>query len=104
MAIPYDDGSQMPMGQAAQPPLNTASVMPPMPPGPVQSPGVGAPPPAEAGMMGGAGGFPAPGAPNEPPYDVKLQADGSGVFVSKTDPPIVIGVVPPPKLPKALQP
>lgn len=49
-------------------------------------------------------GFPAPSASAEPPYDVELQADGSSIYYTKTEPRIVIGVNQPPKLPAALQP
>ena len=104
MASAYGDSPLMPMGQAAQAPLQTGELMQPPAADPTQSPGAGAPPPAAAGMMGGAGGMNPPGAPAEPPYDVKLQPDGSSIYVSKTQPPVVLAVNPPPKLPKALAP
>lgn len=101
MAIPMTP--EMPMGQAAQLPLDTSSILGALP---SKSPAAGAPPPAAAGMMGQAGAmsFPEPGAPAEPPFDVRLQPDGSSVYVTKTQPEIVIGINPAPKLPKALQP
>ena len=94
----------MPMGQSAQLPLDTSELMGHIP---TQSQAQTPPPPTAAGMMGdqgGAMGFPAPGAPAEPQFDVKLQPDGSSIYVTKTNPQIVIGVNRPPKLPKALQP
>lgn len=53
--------------------------------------------------MGAPMGFPAPDAPAQPPYDVELQPDGSAIFKSKTEPPVVIGIAKAPKLPPALQ-
>ena len=91
----------MPMGQAAMKPLNMGGLMGRMP---MTRPATTPPPAAAAGMMGGAMGLPSPSAPPEPPFEVKMQADGSSVYLTKTDPQIVIGINPPPKLPKALQP
>lgn len=90
----------MPMAQAAKLPLSATDLM-----GPIRAPAMGAPPPQAAGPGGGTpmGGFPSPDAPAEAPYDIVKQADGSAVWMSKTDPPFAIGVVPAPKLPPALQ-
>jgi hypothetical protein len=97
MAIPlFDYGSDMPMGQSAKPPMDAASVVAPVPAAPPQAAGVMQSP------QGGAMGFPAPSAPTEPPFVVELQPDGSSIYKSKTEPPIVLGVNKPPKLPKAL--
>lgn len=93
--------SQMPMGQAAMPALNTDSIMSALSSQPQQQsmPAGAAVPQQAAGLMG----MPSPDAPSEPPYDVKLQPDGSSIYFTKTDPPVVIGVNKPPKLPAALQ-
>lgn len=93
--------SQMPMGQAAMAPLQQDSIMGALSSQPETMPvPEGAPLPQQsAGLMG----MPSPDAPSEPPYDVKLQADGSSVYLTKTDPPVVIGINKPPKLPPALQ-
>lgn len=52
--------------------------------------------------------FPPPGAPSAPPYQIAMQPDGSGkYYVPSPDGnplnDVVIGVIPPPKLPKAFQ-
>lgn len=110
-----DDLSQtMPMGRAAALPLDSATLLGAIP---MKRPGMGAPPPAAAGLQGpppapagapqGPPGFPPPGAPNEPPYEVVLQPDGSSIYQLPSPapgmPPIVLGVNPAPKLPAALQ-
>lgn len=102
----------MPMGAAAQMPLSAADLM-----GPIRAPAPpsAALPPQAAGMMAGPGGTPLgtpspmsgqPGQPGSPSdkYDIQMQADGSGLWVSKTTPPVIIGVIPAPKLPQSLQP
>lgn len=87
----------MPMQAAAQLPLNTDDIIGAMPrQGTLQ----GNPPAASAGMVG----LPSPDAPSEPPFSVEMQPDGSSIYLTKTDPPIVIGVNKPPKLPPALNP
>jgi len=49
--------------------------------------------------------FPSPDAPATPPWNVELQGDGSSVYTipGPDGKPIVIGINPVPKLPKALQ-
>lgn len=96
----------MPMGQAARLPLDATDLIPPIK---APAPAGATPPPAAAGMAAGPGGtpigaFPPPGAPAEAPYTIVMQADGSAVWQSKTDPPITIGVVAAPKLPASMQP
>jgi len=108
----------MPMQVAAMQrmPLNSADLMPPLPQGP--GPAAGAPPPAPAGpppmemppQIGmppqGAGAPPAgpAGIPQYPlPLDVKLQADGSSIYLLKGS-DIVLSRNEPPPIPKALQP
>jgi hypothetical protein len=92
------------MATASKLPLNIAELAPNL-----RVPGVTPPPRQAAGMMAGPGGtplgtFPSPTAPAEPPYTVDMQADGSAIFKSRTEPPVVIGVAKAPKLPPALQP
>lgn len=94
----------MPMGQSAQLPITAADLLPP-----TASPAITPPPPQAQGMVAGPGGtplagFPSPDAPAEPPYLVELQADGSSVYKTKTNPSVVIGVNKAPKLPPAMQP
>lgn len=100
--------SMMPMGVSAQMPITAADMMPamrgPAPPG-------AAVPPQAAGMMAGPGGTPlSMGSSINPAnsaadmYDFQKQPDGSGLVVSKTNPPIIISVIPAPKLPQSLQP
>lgn len=96
----------MPMGAAAKLPLTAADLMPSMR---APAPAGAAPPPQSAGMIAGPGGtplggFPGPSAPAEPPYNITMQPDGSAIWTSKTDPPVVIGVIPAPKIPPSLQP
>lgn len=102
--------TQMPMGSAAKLPLTAADLIPAL-----KRPAAGAAPvpPAAAGLMAGPNGtpmgsqaspFPSPDAPPEAPYDVQKQPDGSAIWLSKTQPPVVIGVIPAPKLPVSLQP
>lgn len=94
----------MPMGMAAgKMPASAADILPPIAP----PPGVAMPAPAGPGgtvAPGMPAGMPPVGAPAEPPYTTQMQPDGSAIWLSKTDPPIVIGVIPAPKLPPALQP
>lgn len=90
--------AQMPMQAAAQLPLNTDEIIGAMPQRRSAAPD--AMPPAAQGLVG----LPQPGAPEEPPFDVQLQPDGSSIYLTKTDPPIVIGVNKPPKLPPGLAP
>lgn len=103
--LPNTTSPAMPMGSAVKLPLNTAELMPP-----ISAPGIGAPPPQAAGQIAGpsgtplGGSLPPPEAPKEPPYTVEMQPDGSAVWKSKTNPPVVIGVVPAPKIPASLQP
>lgn len=93
------------MGAAAKLPLSAADLMPAM-----TAPATGAPPQQAAGLMAGPGGtpmgsgMPAVDAPMEAPYDIEKQTDGSAIWYSQTEPRIVIGVVPAPKLPPSLQP
>lgn len=76
---------------------------------PQRAPAMTPPPRAAAGMMTGpagapAGAFPPPGSPSQPPWQVTMQPDGSSIYkVDTAGGPIVIGVNPAPKLPKALQ-
>lgn len=97
---------QMPMGSAARLPLTASDLMPAIR-GP--APAGATPPPQAAGLMAGPGGtplggFPSPSDPADAPYDIVKQPDGSAVWMSKTDPPFAIAVVPAPKLPVSLQP
>lgn len=96
--------SQMPMGQQALPALDASQILAGMP---TKATAQTAPPPASAGMMqapsGAPAGMPPQGSPSEPPYDVQLQPDGSSIYITKTQPPVVIGVNRPPKVPPALQ-
>lgn len=96
----------MPMASAAKLPLSAADLLPALS---APAPASATPPPQAAAMMAGPGGtplggFPSPDAPMDHPYDVTMQPDGSAIWMSKTDPPVVIGVVPAPKLPPSLQP
>lgn len=102
--LPTPNDPQMPMGSAARLPLTAADMMPP-----ISAPAGGPPPPQAAGAMAGPGGtplggFPDPNAPTEAPYNIEMQSDGSAIWKTKTDPSIVIGVVPAPKLPPSMQP
>lgn len=55
---------------------------------------------AQAPAMGGGGPMlPPAGAPTDLPYDVEIQPDGSSIYVSKTEPKIVLGINKAPKLP-----
>lgn len=102
------DDPSMPMARAAALPLDTSTLLGAIP---MKRPLTGAPPPAAAGLMqapqvpgappAGPIGFPPPGAPDEPPYTVVMQDDGSSIY--KTPSGIVIGVNKAPKLPPALQ-
>ncbi len=93
----------MPMGQSAMLPMETP---PPMAVTPTRGPAPeGAPAPAPS-----AGAMPPPAADagiSQPPYNVRLQPDGSSVYELPSPAPgmpaIVIGVNPAPHLPKSLQ-
>jgi len=93
------------MGSAAKLPLSAADIMPAM-----SVPAQGAPPLPAQGLMAGPGGtplgssMPPPNAPADPPYTGEMQPDGSAIWKSKTEPPVIIVVVPAPKLPVSLQP
>lgn len=84
------------------PPLDPSAIM-----GANPSPmgGEGAPPapmpPPEMPMtgMGGEMMMPPPEAGAELPYDVVIQPDGSSIYQTKTEPPIVIGLNKAPKMP-----
>lgn len=98
-----DDEEVMPdiRGGRARPP---AFVPPPPQPMPEEEE------PMEEGPMDltGQGGLPSPDEPSKPPWDIKLQADGSSVYYIKSpdgDPAndIVLGRNEPPKLPKGMQ-
>ncbi len=106
-----DTTSMMPMGAAAL--KNSTPPAPPLPPltappsagaGPMPLP----PPPAMPPAPGAAA--PIPRAPvATPPWSVRPQPDGSSVYYMPSpdgDPSkeVILGVNPPPKLPKALQP
>lgn len=95
----------MPMGSAARLPLNAAQLMPSI----RGIPAAGAPPAPAAGLMAPGGspiGFPAPGAPEKPPFEVEMQPNGTSVYYvpGSNGQKIILGVNPPPKMPKALQP
>ena len=88
------------------PPLDVADIMGggmPMEGGPVAGGPMGGEMP-----MSGMGGEPMtpPPDPNGEnlPFNVRLQPDGSSVIETKTNPPIVIAVNQPPKLPKWMSP
>ncbi len=109
-AMPFrqaSDRAMLPLDDIDLPPLGPPSAGP-----------AGAPPPAPAAPPAGVPGMgmaPAPGmAPQAPPpgsdvppWDIRLQPDGSAVYYGlhpATGKEIIIGVVPPPKMPKAYQP
>jgi len=103
----------MPMARVAADAQGAPSVIPPIPPmagGPGPTPPAGAlPPPAAPEAMNPPGMFPPPQAPAAPPFNVRMQPDGSSVYIIPSpdgDPgkDIVLGINPPPKLPKAFQP
>ena len=105
----------MPMGIAADRYDQPADLTPPMPAGGMAPPppaalAAGAPPPPAAMPMGSTlPSMPAPSAPAGPPWSVALQPDGSSKYFIPSpdgDPAkeIVLGVNPPPKLPKAMAP
>lgn len=94
---------QMPMGQSAKLPLSAADLLP----ADAFKSAPSSTPPAASGLMAGPGGtpigsMPSPEMPSEPPFEVVLQADGSSIYQTKTNPPVVIGVNKPPKLPAAM--
>jgi len=110
----------MPMQAAAMSrmPLNTADLMPPMPqagpapapaapatPSPAGPPPMSMPPPL--GMPPQGAGAPPAGPVGIPPFplplEVKLQDDGSSIYLLKGS-NIVLSRNEPPKIPKALQP
>lgn len=88
--FPPSKGAPMPGGSNLPPALPPA-LPPSMPPtGPAM------------GAAGGPPGMPAPNAPAAPPYTVRLQPDGSSVYSLQTpNGEVVLGVNPPPKVPKA---
>lgn len=96
------------MARAAAQSAGQPLAMPPIPPvGGAQMPAAQASPTAQA--MPIMGGMPAPSAPAAPPYQVRLQSDGSSVFYIPSpdgDPSkdVVLGRNDAPKLPKAFQP
>jgi len=105
----------MPFATAADKYSTPADLSPPMPAGGMAPPppaalAAGAPPPPAAMPMGSTlPAMPAPSAPAGPPWSVALQPDGSSKYFIPSpdgDPAkeIVLGVNPPPKLPKALAP
>lgn len=104
MALPMPiTQNLMPMGRAAAA-SGGGNMLPPMPPGAA---------PSEPTTMNSAApmpspmpSFPAPSAPSTPPYDVKLQPDGSSIYLMNgANGPVVLGVNQAPKMPKsAMQP
>lgn len=85
----------MPMGRVNER-LSGGSILPPSPGAPARAAA-----PAPAGPMPS---FPAPSAPIKPPWDVRMQPDGTSVYFENTPAgEIIRGVNPPPKIPKALQ-
>jgi hypothetical protein len=108
---PYD--SQMPMGQAAIPPLDLQDIIgaEPAPAGDVMA--APSAPPAAQGMMdmgqppamgGGGPMLPEPEAGADLPFSVEMQPDGSSIDYSKTEPRVVIAVNKAPKLPTWMEP
>ena len=112
-------GPAMPITNAVDKYASPANLMPPIPTnGAPPPPPAGAPmgmqgaPPPPSDMMATAPtmpSLPAPGDPAQPPYTVRLQADGSSIYVLPSpdgDPAkdIVLSRNEPPKLPKAFQP
>jgi len=105
----------MPMGAAAASralPPNPADLMPPLPQGPAPAAAAppmptGAPPamppPISMPPAGAAPMQPAPQATPDQMFEAIVQRDGSIRTVFKNDPETVISVLPPIKLPKALQ-
>lgn len=102
----------MPFAAAADKYSAPANLTPPMPAGGMAPPppaalAAGAPPPPAAMPMGSTlPTMPEPAAPAGPPWSVALQPDGSSKYFIPSpdgDPAkeIVLGVNPPPKLPKA---
>lgn len=117
MISPNTD-SQMPYGAAiaksSQPPMLPPLSLPPPPTGGAPAaagPALGMPPGAPA-MPPQPGAPPqapsAPMAPQPPPWTVLPQDDGSSIYalppLTPGGKPVIIGVNPPPKLPRALQP
>lgn len=97
----------MPLARAAAQSAGQPVGMPPMPPaGGAQMPAAQANPTTKA--MPIMGGMPAPSAPAAPPYQVRLQSDGSSVFYIPSpdgdqSKDVVLGRNDAPKLPKAFQ-
>jgi len=103
------------MGKAAADAAGPILPPPPIAAGPGPMPPAGAlpppmpPAPAAPEAMNPPGMFPPPQAPAAPPFDVRMQPDGSSVYVIPSPDgdkgkDIVLGINPPPKLPKAFQP
>ena len=99
-----DDEEVMPdiKGGRARPPAFVPPPPQPMPEEPTEEPT------DEPTDLTGQGGLPSPDEPSKPPWDIKLQADGSSVYYIKSpdgDPAndIVLGRNEPPKLPKGMQ-
>ena len=105
-AAEYGDNEEvMPdiRGGRARPPAFVPPPPQPMPEEPMEEP-------MDEGPMDltGQGGLPSPDEPTAPPWDIKLQADGSSVYYIKSpdgDPAndIILGRNEPPKLPKGMQ-
>ncbi len=108
-AMPFSQIAAKASGAPANltPPMPSGGALPPPPAGL----GAAMAPPAPAAPMGPPPGLPAmppPSAPAAPPYTTRLQADGSSIYVIPSpdgDPgkDVVLGVNPPPKIPKAFQ-
>ena len=106
----------MPFAAKAMQSQAPANLMPPMPaggapmppPAAMGAPAPTGPPPAAMPPQGGMPSLPPSGAPAAP-YTVRLQPDGSSVYVMPSPDgnpanDIILSVNAPPKLPKALQP
>lgn len=113
--------SQMPMGKAAlkdvaPPPLPPLSLPPkgnapmPLPMPPISATPAAGPVGTPSGMPPAPGAQPMPqlGQPQQPPYSVRLQPDGSSLYYTPSPDgnaanDVILGLNPPPKVPKALQ-
>lgn len=88
---------QMPMGRAATRfSLAPADIL-----GNLRAPGS-----QPAGPAVGMGGIPSPQAQPQNPYQVRMQDDGTSVYhiTGPNGKEIIVGLNPPPKIPKAMQP